>query len=324
MKKQIDLLVVYPLPVELIENIENIFDYGSMQASFMHQHLKNIKDLKIQFLGTSYEWITEYNKDKDQQLIDKLNENGINIHNIKNILITGVQSSKCFKGESISNILSKISGKIYQMADSNNFVLENVHTVGYYDRLGVEHPQASVAGLAVNTELFRPNKNLKDSFIVHIDHRMLGRYEHFDKIKEKLYLIKDIVSKSNRWSGLEIYYHSELVTDINVLGTYDPAVIKIIQLKEIYSKSHLAFVSHAETLGQYPLEMLSCGTTIITGPKLIPKQVARQIVWNDIDAFDYEKYITEVSEKDFQKNRDSVLNYDYKNFINNIIRIIFK
>lgn len=41
MKKQIDLLVVYPLPVELIENVENVFDYGSMQSCFMHQHLKN-------------------------------------------------------------------------------------------------------------------------------------------------------------------------------------------------------------------------------------------------------------------------------------------
>lgn len=324
MKNQIDLLVVYPLPVELIENVENVFDYGSMQSCFMHQHLKNRKDIKIQFLGTSYEWITEYSKEKDQQLINKLNEIGINIHNIKNILITGVQSSKCFKGQSISNILSKISGNIYQMADSNNFVLENVHTIGHYDRLGGDHLQASVAGLAVNTELFRPNKSLKDNFIVHVDHRMLGRFECFDKIKEKLHLIKDLVSKSNRWSGLEIYYHSELITDIDELGAYDPLVVKITQLNEIYSKSHLAFVSHSETLGQYPLEMLSCGTTIITRPKLIPKQVARQIIWNDIDSFNYENYISEVSEKDFQKNRDSVLNYDYKNFIDNIIKIIFK
>lgn len=321
----IDLLVVYPLPIETIKNINNCNDYGSMQAHFMHsEFLKSSANIK--YIGTSYEWITGKSVHKDNDLKILCDQSGFSIYDVNHLLLTGVKSTKPFRGDSLSRLKKMIKGNIYQMADNNDTSHGLAYTIAHYDKCGGIRERSPIAGLAVASDIFIPRQSFLDKiFRIHIDHRLLGRHDAFEAIRLKIKKLKDEFVANDRWSDIEIYYHSDNITNIDVIGTYDPKPIPLTKLSHIYSTSHIGIVSHRETMGQYPLELLSSGATILVGDdSYLPKGVRNQVNFHLLETFDFLDYMKNVNESYLEINRKSVDNLSYSNFVKNVLKIILE
>lgn len=114
------------------------------------------------------------------------------------------------------------------------------------------------------------------TLVVHVDHPWPTRAEYFDQIQEKLQeLVKSQIYKNYGFTDLEIIYHTVPVTDVaSINNTLVPPNVSFPELAEIYRKVHVGFISHAETMGNYPLELAATGATVVLpNAKGVPSSV---------------------------------------------------
>lgn len=313
-----NLTIVYPMPLHDIVDLRNCVDYPTMQAHYIHRyaHKKSIS------VGTPYNWLYKSSSNKFKELFDLLNDQGINLNDVKNLLITGVNSLKYFTKVELKRIQDSIKGNLYQIDDSNFNQNPYSFTFSHYTKQSRASDRSIEISLAIASDLFQPGQNFDNGeFVVHVDHRWTKteRLECFQDIREKLFLLQELIESSQRWKRLKIIYHTEEINDIQRIGTYDPRSVSIIDLANIYSCCHLAFLSHAETLGQYPLEMLSAGASILMHRKMIPKETRDLYTFDTYDKFDYEEYLNTVDKTTIDLNRQSILKYDYSLWVEKMI-----
>jgi hypothetical protein len=316
-----NLTIVYPMPLHDIADLRNCVDYPTMQAHYIHRYAQK-KSISV---GTPYNWLYKSSSNKFKELLDRLTDHGINLNNVENLLITGVNSLKYFNKVELKKIQESIKGNLYQIDDSNFNQNPFSLTFSHYTKTSHSSDRSVEISLAIASDLFCPCQNFNNSeFVVHIDHRWTKteRLECFQEIREKLFLLQRLISQSLRWKKLKIVYHTDEIDDINRIGTYDPKSVPIIDLAKIYGCCHLAFLSHAETLGQYPLEMLSAGATILMRRKMIPKETRGLYPFKIYDKFNYENYLNTVDEKIIDENRRSILKYDYSLWVEKMINSI--
>lgn len=309
------------MPLDNIDNLQNCIDYPTMQAHYIHRYA-NKRSISA---GTPYNWLHKNSSNKFKELFDLLNDQGINLNDVKNLLITGVNSLKYFSTVELKRMKESIKGNLYQIDDSN--FNQNLYsfTFSHYTKQSRASDRSIEISLAVATDLFRPSQNFDSGeFVVHVDHRWTKteRLECFKEVKDALFLLQDLINQSTKWNRLKIIYHTEEIQDIHRIGTYDPPPVSIFKLADIYSSCHLSFLSHAETLGQYPLEMLSSGSTILMHKKMIPKQTRGLYPFNTYDKFDYESYLNTVDKNTIDLNRQSILKYDYSLWVEKMITYI--
>lgn len=311
------------MPLAQITDLENCVDYNTMQAYFIHQYAKD-KSISV---GTPINWMFRRSNSKYQDLIAYLQKERINIENIHDLILTGVNATKWFSESDLDKISKKIKGRLYKIDDSNYFQDQWSFTFAHFIRDKRPSDRTFNLSLAVAVDLFVPSQDLSmKEFIIHVDHRwtQTERLDSFLEIKSIIKKIIEYNEKVKKWKNIKVIYHSGEIKDLNKLGSFNPGTVPIKKLAKIYGSSHLAFVSHAETLGQYPLEMLSCGVPVVSHKKMIPRELRKLYPFMDIEKFKVEDFFDRYSEKIFLENRKSVLKFSYSNWTNNMFKILEK
>ena len=305
------------MPLDKINDLSACTDYDTMQSYFIHKYAKD-RSISV---GTPFKWMSKRSNVKYQDLCNYLKRSCIDIKSINDIILAGVNSTKWFSDDDLQTINNLIKGKLYKIDDSNYFQDQYSFVFSHYTRDSRPSDRSIELSLAVASDLFVPQQNwIDNTLVVHIDHRWnkTERLNCFDEIKNVLHDLKKITYSHNKWTQLEIYYHTDKITDIERIGTYDPSQLSITKLSKIYGRCHLAFVSHAETLGQYPLEMLSSGATVISHKKMIPREIRKLYPFINLEKINLEKILNNLTEITSQENRKSILHFDYKNWVDKI------
>ena len=324
MNSNIDLLVIFPCKKDVLLSIDNIKDYASMQAYFINQYIydnhKNIKTICIDNI-----WKEKYTKQRVSfsELKAAIEGQGIKLKNCKNILFTKLGVSKQFGQKTINQLTASTDANLFKLEDCNIRLINEFVTIGHFYNSNNDKNFFN-AGLSVCTNTFTP-KFLNDTiFRVHVDHNYQGVDNYFPIIKNLLHKLKDKIYHHTYWTDLEVTYHTQKES-IDSLGHFNVTNVGICNLAKIYSKSNLSFLSHRESMGQYQLEMLSCGVnTVLPNKSAIPENIRNQlplIYYKDID-FD------KILDLEFLKhsklmNRKLSLNYDYKKYVDKIKECVF-
>ena len=317
------IVIIYPMPLDQINDLKNCKDYNTMQAYHIHRYAKD----RSKSVGTPIQWMFKRSDSKYHDLLGYLKKEGLQIENINDLVLTGVNATKWFSDNDLEQITKKIKGNLYKIDDSNYFQDQWSFTFAHFIRNKRPSDKSFNLSLAVGTDLFVPLQDLSmKEFIVHVDHRwtQTDRLDSFLEIKSTIKKIIEYNQKFKRWQNIKIIYHTDEIKDLDQLGQYNPKSVSITELAKIYGSAHLSFVSHAETLGQYPLEMLSCGVTIISHRKMIPKEIRNLYPFINIEKFDIEKFFDTYSEKVVIENRKSVIKFDYENWVNRMFNILQK
>lgn len=320
-----DLAIILAMPVEDTDDLSKCRDYPTMQSYQISKHTKSHP--KVTLVGTPYGWLSLNELDKAQKLIDVCREQSVNLSDHKNLLLCGVNTLKRFDKKSIDQMRSVVKGNLYQIDDSNFNEGKDFVTLAHYIKKSKPSEYSIDLGLAVADDVFEPGpKNLSGTFVVHVDHRWTKtqRLDGFDEVRTLLKNIKEYVSSDERWNDLRVIYHTEEISDIDSIGTYDPKDTDILSLAKIYSGCHLALVSHAETLGQYPLEMLCSGTSVVMNRKFIPKETRQSYHFYEFETFDFRKFMRDLNEETAQPNRASVSNFGYEIWVEKMLDSIIK
>lgn len=293
-----------------------------------HQIFKyGTKRNTVDFVGTPFGWLEESHPDKDLQLSEIFSNQGKVISDYNHLLVCGINSMKRFTATSIARLNSKINGSLFQIDDSNFNEGRNFVTLAHYIKKSHPSNHSIDLGLAVDTDTFvLGEKNLSGEFCVHVDHRWIktSRLDGFLEIRKAISNLRSIVENSKRWNSLKIIYHTDVIKDLDKLGTYDPENVDMETLAEIYASTHLAFVSHAETLGQYPLEMLSAGASVVMHRKFIPKETRNLYKFYDINDFDPGGFLEEVNLNTFVDNRLEAQRFAYDIWVDKMLNQIIK
>lgn len=325
----IDLLVIFPCNQKVLDDIKLVNDYNSMQAFFINQAIKKLSNKNIVCVGLDNLWKPKQkgvkNKITLNMLQSSLQEYQINFGDCNHVLFTHLGAHKQFHKTVIDEILQQIYGAIFKFEDFNHrlFTDQPVYTIGHYTK-GDNIFQYFDAEISIASDIFLPNQSYDDRiFKVHVDHNFHGRNECFDEIKNFLYDLENRLKKSNYWKTLEVYYHDRLCK-IDEIGHFNYNHLDIVSLAEIYGQCHLSFVSHRETLGQYPFEMLSAGVGVV----LLQNSFLNGPVRQKIDSI-LIKSIDELSldpsdlKRSGENYRSISLNYSYDLFVDKMLGFIF-
>ena len=273
----IDLLVVLPCELEVINDLNLVTNYPEMKCHFvMNEILKLDYPKRIVFASAPTMW-TNKSKHKYDEFVSVLREQKISISKVNHILFAGLKALNQFrpthKGKaqgSLEKLKRNVKGNIYKWEDKNfRRMGDQVYTIGHYTNTKWNTKNYFSAGLTI-ADIFKPRHDWENTaFRVHIDHTLPDRWNTFDEIKEILYKLESKIEKHSFWNSLHVFYHDK-ITPIEEIGHNDYGKISINELADIYGQTHVAFVSHRETLGQYPLELLASGATVVSSWRNIP------------------------------------------------------
>lgn len=316
----IDLLIIYPCEIYKIKSLDLVDSYDVMQSFFVEQNIKKYYNNKnIVTIGLNI-WRPKKEKAKFSFSFFQncLQNQGIDLNEVKHVLFTKLGPERQFEKGFIKNLLDVISGNIYKFEDANRNVydIDRFYTIGHFTKKGPTDNYID-CGLSVATDLFYPAeiKN-NEEFVVHVDHNYPNIANYVEDIKQFLFLLENKISTNSQWKRLKLIYHDREAA-IDDLGHFDFKNIKITDLAEVYRHCHLGIISHRESLGQYPLEMLSSGVNVLSMTKLdllIPvKEQLPLLHYNTlkIDAL-LDPMWLEASSRD---NRQHMLKYDYSLFV---------
>jgi hypothetical protein len=329
---KIDLLVIFPCNSEVFTDISKITDYDSMQAYFIYSALRQLTlEKNIVCIGYDDLWLPKSCKNKItfDQFITKLKKRNIKITDCCHVLITKLNSSKQFGNGFLDSVLESISGNVYKFEDKNIRVFDNPRliTIGHYSK-GPEEANFINAGLAIPTDIFYPQQIVNNRvYKVHVDHNYPGVANCFSEIKQVLHGLENRIQEHPDWDKLEVIYHT-LPTKIDNIGHFETTNICINNLSKIYGQCHLAFLSHRESLGQYPFELCASGVNVI----ILKKNLLSGDVMKDatavhrisVDEFNYFLFLNKTFIKtSININSKSVEDMSYLRYVQNFLEAMF-
>lgn len=329
MKKQshIDLLVLYPCEKKVLYSMDEIASYNEMRSFFLHESIEKIKSKKTHIVHACLPgfWHKK-SKEKFDKLANELSNQNIDISTVNNMIFCTIGGYKPFRGDSKQKLIDTVKGKTLKLDDYEVRLAghNRLCTVGHFQKGYCDPNEFLLGGLTVASHIFLPKQNFDDRILkIHIDHNFQGRETVFKKIKEILYEIENRIKTHYFWKDLEIYYHSKKES-IERLGHFDFSNISLSSLANLYGSCHIGFMSHRETLGQYPLELLSCGAIVIGDTaNHLPKEVSEQFSITDINDFSIDEIIDpEYVRKNITKNREKILKFDFDNYSRKILNFI--
>jgi len=317
----IDILVVYPCNHNVLHNIDLVTNYDDMKAHFIYQSLSNIKHINIQAVCIPELFTYKDFKDPNLEFIFKkvCADAGIHLGIVNHVLFAKLK----FKAieYSMRSILEIVHGKLWKLEDKNIKLSNNlrIQTLGHYTESGSTKNYYEL-GQVVANHLFTSKQKEEQTLRVHVDHNLLDRKHCIKEIQEILYTIKNNIKTHQHWNKLKVTYHTQ-ETEIADIGHFDYEFIPIENLAEIYSRTHLAFASHNETLGMYHLEMLASGASVfVLNSRMIKEPLLRglPILKNfNLNMIDRDFIYNRISH-----NTHSVENISFNNYANKLIRII--
>jgi hypothetical protein len=317
----IDLLIVHYCSEDVVNDINNVSRYRNMKSFLLCKYLKQFNNN----LNIKHIFSMDFFDKKSKNLFKyKWLNNQTDLKNVKHILFNKLGSLGKFSKNDIECILSDINGNIYKFEDTSIRLFPDQDRIITIGHLGKEQNGYRNFGYAVTTDIFKPIEKYKErTYRVHIDHNYKGRYNHFEKIVDCVSNLESKIKKSSYWKNIEIIYHDRLCP-IKDLGHFNFKTIPIEELANIYGKTHVGFLSHRETLGQYPLELKSTGAEVISSKKQsVSKEMFDVLELTSFLDVDYDLLIDVdyLQQKD-KYNRNLTLQFDYKYFVQKILQEI--
>lgn len=323
---KIDLLIVYCVDKKILNSLKYVTNYPEMKTYFFHKALmrsQTIQNKKIAFVYLPGFWNSK-SKNKFQEFKTLIADQGIDISQVDNLLFALLGSLKVFRQNSLTELCNSITGKIYKFEDKDIRCspYDKIQTIGHYQQAKQTNNFLN-AGFTVARDVFVPIQDF-DSIVfkVHVDHDLEKRENIFPEIKTILFELKNRIMNHAHWQDLEVYYH-ETICEIEDIGHSNYGHLTLDKLAKVYGACHLAFLSHTETLGQYPLEMLSCGVNVCARKTHL---MHNELPIIDVDGpIDYDMLLdNQLIQTSIGKNRESVSNFSFDNYVHKIIQFIFK
>ena len=325
--EKIDLLVLYPCEKTVLNSMDKISSYNEMRSFFLHESIEKIKSKKTHVVHACLsEFWHKKSKEKFDKLTTELAHQEIDVATVNNMIFCTIGGYKSFRGDSKQKLIDTVKGKTLKLDDYEVRLAghNRLCTVGHFQKGYCDPEEFLLGGLTVASHVFVPKQNFSDRILrIHVDHNFQDRETVFEKIKEILYEIESKIKNHCFWKDLEIYYHSQKES-IERLGHFNFTNIPLSSLANLYGSCHVGFMSHRETLGQYPLELLSCGANVIGDPvNHLPKEVSQQFAITDINNFSIDEVIDpEYIERNIMINREKVLKFDFDNYSRKIFNFI--
>lgn len=320
--EKIDLLVIYPCVSTVIESDENIKCFSSMKAYFLNKSFNALNpDLNIVSLFWPNYYAKSKNKFRDLQVQCK--QQNINIDDVQNILFSSVCMFTFFR-HGLGQLVEKIPGKIIKCEDHEGKPLysEKLWTIGNFQTRLVPWNFVN-GGLHVAFDNFVPLQNWESKILkIHIDHNYLNRPNIFPKIKELILTIQEKIINHPDWNSLEIFYHDRQ-SSIDELGHFDFSHLSLRDFAKICGSCHIGIMSHQETLGMYPLEILSSGAILITDKNLLVSELRNEYPFREIDDINVDLLLDKTTLiYDSLKNRNYVKKYHFDNYASKILDLL--
>lgn len=323
---KIDLLIVYCVDENTLKSLKCVTNYPEMKTYFFHHALMRsqaIQNKKIALVHLPDFWGSK-SKNKFQEFKTLLTNQGIDISKVDNLLFALLGSLKVFRQDSLTELCNSITGKIYKFEDRDIRCspYDKIQTIGHY-QVAKEANNFLNAGFTIARDVFVPIQDFDSGvFKVHVDHDLEKRENIFTEIKTILRELKTRIMNHSHWRDLKVYYHDK-ICEIADIGHSNYGYLAVDELAQVYGACHLAFLSHKETLGQYPLEMLSCGVNVIARKTHLNHKELPVI---DVDgSINYDMLLdNQLIKTSISKNRDSTSSFSFDNYAHKILEFIFK
>lgn len=240
-----------------------------------------------------------------------------------NILIVGINPLKKCDPRIIEYLKSNVKGKILAIDETTRRPPGLPFICAFMIR-DDESDLCKFIGQGVDLDYLYPDQN-GSKLVIHIDHAYPSAVEYFDKIKKVLQKLLEYKFYENYgYESVKIIFHDEKINSLEQLhNNQENNIISFPKLAKIYRSSHIAFVSHMESMGTYPLEMSACGAVVIIPDTLaVKKQVLDQISYVDLDEqFDWNDLLRGL-ENIKEKNREKSKYFSFDTVIQRIDKIL--
>lgn len=320
--KNIDLLAIYPCHPNSLISIDNINSFHSMKAFFLNRSFKKISPhLKISSLF--YPNFYQKSKNKYEDFLNLCLDQNIDINQVRNVLFGSVCMLGYFK-YGLRPLMDVIPGRLIKIEDHEGKPISNnrIYTIGHYQKTAVSWNVID-AGLTVASDIFVPKQDWNSKILkIHVDHNYLNQPEIFKEIKTLLQSIETKTKNHPDWDCVKIYYHDRECS-ISNLGHFDFRPLPMSKLSDIYGSCHIGIMSHKESLGMYPLEILSSGAVLINHPELLVSELQNAYPYLNINNIDIDLLLKkEFLQHQSQEGRKHILKYDLDQYASKILSVI--
>jgi hypothetical protein len=317
MKKILLLLPLY----SYVNDITKCDNYNSVIAFFFKKYLEKkgyyctVVPMEDTFTmkGQSKSNYSTYKRlIEDTKLIDT--------HDV--VIILGIKSLRNCDERIINSLKNKGKQNVLELDETSNRADPNFSCIFMMGEKTEEN--SHFVGQGVDLEFLYPDKS-NSILTVHIDHPWPSRVQYFEIIQQKLLeLQENQIYKKYGFNELEIMYHTIQITDIKSINeNLIPPNISFLELSKIYRKTHVGFISHRETMGNYPLEMAATGATVILPyRKAVPGAVMSLIKFYDINMPDFWETVLINLKNTSDENVEKSKEFSYESVTNRISKIL--
>ena len=312
-------LLLTPLP-EYQDDINLCNSFNSVMTFFLKKYLEKAGcDCKV--IPTEDAFTIKHASKSNYHTFKRLIEDTGVLDEFTYVVILGIKSLRSCDPRILHILKNNVKGRLFELDETGK--RSNSEFVCIYMIPADETDNTKFIGQGVDLDFLYPDKQ-PNILSIHVDHAWPARAEYFDRIREQLTeLVESQIYKAYGFESVEILFHTVPVDDIALINnTVITPGIPFPQLAEIYRKVNVGFVSHAETMGNYPLEIAAAGgTVILPDSKSLPGAVKALVKFytSDIDNF----WHTVLSNL-MQTQEQNILlakNFSYEKVVNRLITI---
>lgn len=252
--------------------------------------------------------ISKSNYQTFQRLIE---DTGV-LDEFTHIVILGIKSLRSCDPRILNVLRNNVQGQVFELDETGKRV--NADFVTIYMIPAEETDNTRFIGQGVDLDFLYPAKQ-PNILSIHVDHAWPTRAEYFEQIRERLLeLVESKIYKTYGFESVEILYHTIRVDDITLINnTVSTPGVPFPELAAIYRKVNVGFISHAETMGNYPLEIAAAGGTVILPvSKGVPGSVMALIKFYTIDIDNFWHTILSNLTQTLEQNTLLAKNFSYE------------
>lgn len=313
------VLLLAPLD-NYVDDINCCNSYNSVMAFFLKKYLKKY-DVDVELIPVADSFTRKQISKSNFRTFKKLILDTNLLETFDKIIILGIKSLRSIHPKVLEEIL-KCKDKIFELDETAKRRSEDFTTLFMVG--DEEYTNAKFIGQGVDLDFLYPEQSHKE-LVIHVDHPWYTGVHYFDLIYEKnLQLIKEEIFKKYGFESVKFIYHTEEIEDISKINSLtNPQNVSFLKLSEIYRKTHVGFISHPESMGNYPLELAACGAVVVLpNNNAIPGFIKNQINWVSIGQENFWDYIFLNLDEIQKSNQQKAIKFSYDAVVERIINII--
>lgn len=316
------ILILTPLP-QYGDNIESLDSYNYVVTFFIKKYLERLGN-QCTVVAAEDAFTVKHVSKSNYATFKRLVEDPGLLQTHDAVIILGIKSLRSCDYRIIDLLKTKGKTKVLELDETAR--RPNLEFTCMFMVPGEETVDTRFIGQGVDLDYLYPEKS-DSTLVVHVDHPWTAssRADYFDRVQEKLReLVESNVYKKYGFNDLEIIYHTIPVTDISTIdNSLIPPNVPFTELAKIYRQSHIAFISHAESMGNYPLELAATGATVILpANKSVPNAVMALIKFEDINIDNFWGTILAGLKETQEENIKRAKEFSYENVAKRIMQIL--